>query len=233
MIPMLQAALLVRAADDPAAETKPVLVARPRGVVHVAVAPVTPSGRFIPRTARTVCRTHTRRLGVVPRARAVDVFRCRRVCVRCIKALLERAPGVDGRPLPRDVEAQLYSFLTIPNLRAVLRSCTTSDETHLVGRLALMLFGPKPMTPPARRSQGQAAVADLHDEIHRVRARLVAAERTPEEREAARQRRETETHNDALSARQRRRAIAIETAQEHQRAGRYLTPHERELLNTA
>lgn len=161
------------------------------------------------------------------------MFRYRRVCVRCIKAMLPTAPGLDGAPLPRDVEAQLYSFLTIPNLHAVLRSCTTVDQTHMVGRLALMLFGPKTMRPPARRSQGQAAVADLHDAIHNTRARLVAETRTPEERAALRQQRDTQVFNDALTARQRKRAAAVDKALERARRGGFLTPYERQLVDSA
>ena len=96
-----------------------------------------------------------------------------------------------------------------------------------------MLFGKKPTTPPARRTPAQAAVAQLHDDLHSMRARLVAAERTPEEREAAQQMRETQALNDALAERQRRRAAAVENSLDRKRRGGYLAPHERELIKSA
>lgn len=233
MIPMLQAALLVRAADDPDDSTRPVLVARPGGVVHVAVAPPTPSGRFIPVAARTVCRTRTRRLGVIPRGSASDLLRGRRVCVRCTKILAGRVLGLDGKPMPRDVELKVFGFLTLRNLVTLAKSCATVQETHQVGRLAMMLYGPAPVKAPARRTPAEAERADLEQLILRVRRHLVAAERTPEEREAAQRRRETEAFNDALSESQRRRAVAIENAEERRQRGGYLTAAERELVKSA
>ena len=77
MIPMLQASALVRAVtsvDHPA-----VLVGRPVGVVHVSTDPLTPSGRYLTSSGRTVCRARTRRLAVLPRGEAARIFPARRV----------------------------------------------------------------------------------------------------------------------------------------------------------
>lgn len=144
-----------------------------------------------------------------------------------------RVLGLDGKPLSRDVELKVFGFLTLRNLVTLAKSCATVQETHQVGRLAMMLYGPAPMKPPARRTPAETERADLEQLILRVRRHLVAAERTPEEREAARQRRETEIQNEALSERQRRRSIAIDNALERRRAGGYLLPSERRLLPSA
>ncbi len=232
MIPMLQASALVRAAQSSASASAAVLVARPHGVVHVSTDPLTPSGRYLTSGGRTVCRARTRRLAVLPRGEAARIFQERRVCARCIAHFAD-VPGVNGHSLPRDVEKDTFGHLTIANLRTVLRSCTIADQTHHVGRLALMLFGPEPLAPKTRRTPAQQELVDLHAEIRAVRHRLVAAERTEEERADILARRADETHNIQLQRQQTRRAAAVATAQERQRAGRYLTPHERELLNSA
>ncbi|HET6917335.1 MAG TPA: hypothetical protein VFH56_14675, partial [Acidimicrobiales bacterium] len=93
------------------------LAARPHGVLHVVPAgPLTPSGRFIPRSSRTVCRARHRRLTVVEHPPVLDDGQPgRRLCALCSARLgtllikvssdqAGRAPhsptGVNGGPGP-------------------------------------------------------------------------------------------------------------------------------------
>lgn len=154
-------------------------------------------------------------------------MRSRRVCARCTAKLSAWWPQT------RDAELAAFSFLTVANLATVTRSCTTVAQTHVVGRLALMLFGPEPLTPKARRTSDQQALVDLHQGIHAQRAHLVPLERTEEERQALRQARADEAHDAAERRKATRRAAAVENANERRRGGRYLTPAERDLLTSS
>ncbi|WP_372733577.1 hypothetical protein [Nocardioides sp.] len=139
-------------------------------------------------------------------------------------------PALDGRVLSRDEELELFGFLTLPNLVALARSCATVEETHQVGRLASMLYGPPSMKPPARRTPLEVERVELKDLILATRRSLTAQERTVEERQATALARETESHNTGLRRQQHRRAAAVEGALERRRRGDYLTPYEKELL---
>lgn len=229
---MLTTALLIRAARTlPAGRCDTVsLVARPGGVVHVAVSPLTPSGRFIPVAARAVCRTHTRRLSVVQRragGRTPDISG-RRVCVRCITSLTATVdlPGLDGRPMTRAQEVEAFELLTPAVLAEVATTLTSVEQTHELGRLASVLHGQPSMKPSAFRTEVEAEVADLHDLIHRTRRRLTSEAMTPEERDTVARAREQQHLEDQLLLAARRRADARDRAVDRQRGGLYVAPWE-------
>jgi hypothetical protein len=152
-----------------------VLAARPAGVAHVYTGPLTPSGRFIPRTGQTVCRARTRRLHVVaipPRwssllPEAADQLP--RLCARCSTCLARRRtfarprrwtprPGRSSSPSPADQYRAAYAD-TSPGRScgspgAVVADCR--DELAVVGHLVARCFtggapatGPTPLHPAA------------------------------------------------------------------------------------
>lgn len=237
MISTLIAGLMVRAARTlPAGKRDRVaLVARPRGVVHVAVAPLTPSGWWLRAVGRTVCKTHTRRLAVVSRRHELPDLAGRRVCTRCLAALSKATdvPGLDGRPLTRDQELAVFELVTPRQLGAIADTCTTVDQTHQVGRLASVLFGPATMKPAVRRTSAEQQVVDLNDRIHGVRRHLTTAQMSAEEREAVARQRELDAAEAMRLQAARRRNDARERALDRQRSGGYLALHERQLLNSA
>lgn len=237
MIPLLSAGLMVRAARTlPAGRRDRVaLVCRPRGVVHVAVAPLTPSGRWLIAGGRTVCNTHTRRLAVVPRCHELPDIAGRRVCVRCLTALASRTavPGLAGRPMTRAQEVEVFELVTPVQLSAIAATCATVDETHQVGRLASVLYGPATVKAKARRTPAEQQVVDLNDTIHAARRRLTTAAMTDDERDAGARGRQVEAAESARLQTSLRRGYARDRAIDRSLAGKYLLPHERQLLNSA
>lgn len=237
MIPMLTAGLMVRAARTLPAKRREVvaLVARPTGVVHVAVSALTPSGRWMSSAGRTVCHQRTGRLTVIGRAGGLPAITGRRLCVRCTRALARRTevPGLDGRPMTRDQEADAFELLTPSQLAAMTTTCTTVEETHQLGRLALVLFGPVTGKRAALRTPREQQVVDLHDTVHATRRRLTTAAMTDDEREAIARNREVETADHARIQAGRRQVAARDRAIDRQARGDYLMPHERQLLNSA
>lgn len=202
------------------------LVARPRGVVHFR------AGRMT-RGARPFCGTRTRRLQVV--GRDVDDIAAavggRRFCRSCTRRLPARLGA--GRDLPldtRDDWMAAYGDLTVADLRLAATWCRTVDETHQVQRILMLACGPKPTRPT---SDTDRALRAAYDAVTARRRQLTAAAMTPDEVAAVAEARETELFNRRLAEKQRRKSIAIEKAQERERAGGYLTPGDRELLNTA
>lgn len=237
MIAMLTAGLMVRAARTlPAARRDCVaLVRRPRGVIHVAVTPLTPSGRWAARTGRTVCHARTGRLIVVGRRGGLPDLGARPLCKRCLKVLATRTdvPGLDGFPMTREQETEVFELITPQQLAAIATTCRTVDETHQVGRLASVLFGPATVKPAPRRTPAEQAVVDLNDTVHAVRRHLTTAAMTDEEREAVARARELETAEHARVQTARRRNDARDRALDRRASGSYLMPHERELLTSA
>lgn len=215
-----------------------VLAHRPTSnVMHLYMGPLTPSGRWVPRAGRTACKAHTRRLVIVqqllepgPSSGLDDVLvGGRRVCRRCTAATYY--PGELDTLNDRDAVATAYADLTTEDLGLAGRWARSTDESHQVGRVATILFGEKPTTPPARRTPEQAARAAMYDAIYGRRRLLEAAERSPEEQakrdHMAEARRDLEQRVAAKRSNDAQRNRAIDRRSRNQ----YLTPHERELLD--
>lgn len=121
------------------------LVARPAGVTHVYVGPLTPSGRYIPRAARTVCRAHTRQLRVTD-----DRGLGKRMCARCSARLTRLQAG--GAPRTRDDYLTRYGHLTAWDLALELTTAEDTaalDEAAFLSLLVVGHFGCKePVTTP-------------------------------------------------------------------------------------
>jgi hypothetical protein len=201
------------------------LVGRPRGVAHIYVGPLTPSGRFAAAAGRTACRARTRRLSILaPMSCRRGEPSSRRVCARCSARL---TPQGRAEHLPnRDAIVAAYGTLTLPQLQAAAGACTTPAESHQLGLITAVLYG-QPLRHATNLSGRDAAVRDLHRFIETDRKRLVAALRTPEEIEAAAEaaRRQVETTNRIKEARAREAAAA--RAYDRQARGQYLAPWER------
>lgn len=201
------------------------LVGRPRGVAHVYVGPLTPSGRWVPRAGRAVCGTRTRRLSLLELdGTALDPVG-RRMCARCSTRLLSAARRVE-QSYSRDFVLTKYHHLKVQHLAYANALATSVDETHRIGAVTLQILGPG----NPRGDQTQRAIHDLHRQIVARRRLLVAANRTPEEIEAAEQRRAIDAHNDAVVRAARSRDVAVGRALDRRARGGYLMPAERELL---
>lgn len=226
-----QAALGVRIAA--ALHERVVLVARPRGVVHFHQGALTRGGGAVPSTARPFCGTRTRRLQVVGQdvADVAVAVGGRRFCRSCTHRLPARLGA--GRDLALNTRADwlaAYGDLTIADLHLAATWCRTVDETHQVHRILMLACGPN---PPRPTSDTDRALRAAYDAVTERRRRLTAAAMTPEEVAAVAEARETELFSRRLAEKKRRKQYAIEKAQERDRAGGYLTPGDRELLNTA
>lgn len=204
------------------------LVGRPTGVAHIYQGALTPSGRYVPSKAATVCRAATRRLTVLEGAAALGPGR--RVCRRC-QVLLPPSLGVEtGKQLTtRDEWSAAYAHLTVGDLVLAAAWCRTVEETHQVGYVTTLVHGPQPFRQPAVGAEGRA-LFDLHSRVLFRRRQLVAAARTPEEIEEARRRAEDQAEDDARIQAARRRQVAIDQAVDRRNRGGYLTPHERQLV---
>lgn len=224
MTPAVAAALaLSRAETLPLRRSQTVeLVARNAVVAHVFVGRVTRSGRYASTHGSMVCRANTRRPRVVQRRQGSLDLRGRRLCGRCLTSLLPG--GLVGRPLPfsRAARADLVAGTAYEHLAAVEHLVSTVAESHEFSSV-LMLAVP---ADDARRGRLDAKVNDR-------RARLRTAEMTDEERDAVAAKREAQLVNDARVLSARRSAAQLDKAMERSRRGRYLMPHERELLDSA
>lgn len=164
------------------------LVARPRGVLHAYVGPLTPSGQRVPRAARTVCRTRTRTLRVVP----LSVVGRRRVCVSCTARLARTAPGGTSHP-SRASYADAYDGVTPFDLALDAWRAETPADVERVELLALLLVGyPACQTAPVIGPDGHEN-APLDVWLARARARVGAVRDplTPGLRAAAEENRAT------------------------------------------
>lgn len=201
------------------------LAGRPRGVAHIYVGPLSPSGRYVARGGRTACRAHTRRLSILaPLSMRRGGPSSRRVCARCSARL---APHRRAEQLPsRDDILRDYGSVTIPQLTASAAACTTVSESHQLGLIASVLFG-QPKRHATVLDARDAAVRDLHRLIEADRKTLVAELRTPEEFAAdqERARRQVETSNRIQQA--RRDEARVAAAYDRQARGKYLAPWER------
>ena len=200
-------------------------------VVHLHTGPRTPSGRFAAAAGRTVCHTRTRRLTVLDTAAPCIDLAGRRFCRRCTTALPACWGSAEARLVTNDDWAETYAHLTVADLVQVTRWCRTVEETHQVGRLALLLFRPAPARRPADGSHA-AEVYDLDRFITQRRRHLALEALTPEELEARARAAEIEASNDQMLRESRARAGRVARVQERAARGHYLLPHERELLGT-
>lgn len=146
-----------------------VLAARPTGVLHAYVGPLTPSGRFIPRAARPACGARTRALGVVP----LSEVRRRRVCARCT-ARLACGPHTAGEAgnHSRAELAAAYDGVTAFDLAVDAYRAETAADVDRVEWLALLLVGlhdakTQPVVSPDGKTTGP-----LDQHIAKARRRL-------------------------------------------------------------
>jgi hypothetical protein len=210
-----------------------VVVGRPRGVVHIYSGPLTRSGASAPTGAAPFCGTRSRRLRVLGKADDLSSFpgTGRRFCRSCTRRL-PAALGVDGRRVLGDQREDwmaAFADLTVSDLHTAAGWCRTVSETHQVGRLLQMLHGPKPVRP---RDVAGRALQAAHELVEKRRRILTTAERPAEEREGIVARRAAETAAHVRQQREHRRGYAAARAAERAALGKYLAPHERELLAT-
>lgn len=169
------------------------LAARPAGVTHVYVGPLTPSGRFTPRNRRPVCGARTRRLTVTPPPRpSLDPSGpgVPRLCARCSTRLAARRhlpPGdAAGRvePHTRDAYRLRYGHLTELDLYCAARTAETAEELDVVAHLSLLLFGHRACDRMVDRPDGTKGTS-LHALIGRARRHLEPADPARREQYAA------------------------------------------------
>ncbi|MCR1785362.1 hypothetical protein KVF89_22670 [Nocardioides carbamazepini] len=220
------------------------LVGRPRGVVHVYSGALTRSGRAVPAAARPVCGVRTRRLRVLvtPETRdrlvghatvtpAGDLAgRNRRFCRTCVAVLPARLGGGSGALVTRDDWVAAYSDLTVVDFGLATAWARTVEETHQLSTVLSQVHGPKPARPAKYRTPAEEELVAAYDAVNVRRRHLTVAAMTDDERAAVQAVRDTEMFNRRLTERQRRKAIAVENAQERARSGGYITPRDRELL---
>lgn len=204
------------------------LVARPRGVVHLAPAgPLTPSGSALPRSARTVCRGRTGRLYVFTSGVSGVQASGRRFCRRCTASLpVSLGSGVERLQARADDESA-YGHLTIEDFTTAAAWCRTVAETHQVGRIALVVHGSSPTRQPADQSSPAYGMWVFEQTLLARRRSLTARSLTPEELDAATAKREQKTFNDDLARRARSRAAHLDRLHHMANQGRYLTAVER------
>ncbi len=147
--------------------TQCVLVARPTGVLHAYVGPLTPSGRFTPRAARPACGVRTRGLSVIPLAEV----RRRRVCVRCTARLGTPAAGGAGTQSRTQLLAA-YEGVTAFDLALDAWRAETPDDLERVEHLALLVIGLRAAKTEPVVSPGGKVTGPLDDHITRARRRL-------------------------------------------------------------
>lgn len=154
-----------------------VLASRPTGVAHVYTGPLTPSGRFIPRAGRPVCRARTRRLGVVTIPSRWSSLShpgvLPRLCARCSACLARRrhtlsrcgvavSQARQAEPLTaRGAYRTTYTDLTPFDLLLAVQAADTTTELDVAAHLTLVLFGHLGCTRPVTRPDGRQ-VTSLH-----------------------------------------------------------------------
>ena len=113
-----------------------VLVRRPRGVTHIYVGPLTPSGRMVPEASgRAVCRQRTRRLYVVDTSSLIP-----RACRRCV-AVVCKGTLTTATPTTRGQWLAAYGDLTPFDLAVDAWLAETPEEVDRVRFLALLIVG--------------------------------------------------------------------------------------------
>lgn len=209
------------------------LVGRPRGVVHVYSGALTRGGGSVPTSSRPYCGVRTRRLrvlGTTTTDASTAVVGRPHFCRTCVVLLPARLGGGSGALVTRDDWIEAYGDLTADDLRLAAAWSRTVGETYQVADVLMKVHGPKPIRPTT--DAGRALLA-AYDAAEARRRRLTAAAMTDDERAAVREAREAELFNRRRAEKQRRKGIAIEKAQERALSGGYITPSDRELLDTA
>lgn len=160
---------LLRAAGESAQ-----LVARPRGVAHVYVGPLTPSGRYVPRTGRTVCRARTRRLSVLESTPVALDPTGKPACRLCTARLAHVPRQGEAGPTSRDQVLTAYDGITAFDLAIDAFMAETPAEVERLEWLALLLVGfPACHRTPVVSPAGK--VSDpLDHHIRRARTRVGA-----------------------------------------------------------
>lgn len=196
-----------------------VLVARPRGVVHIHTGRLSRNGHAVPSTERPMCRARTRRLTVVGHDSGdiLPAVAGRRFCRTCIKILPPRL-GYDMPLLSRDDWLTAFSALTIDDLWIATGWIWTVDEAHQVSRVLQMVHGP-----------GHTALRRAINDRRRARQ---AANRSTEDIAHVQALRKAEQHDRSLVDTARRLEVARDRALERNRAGAYLMPWERQHVTT-
>jgi hypothetical protein len=193
------------------------VVARPTGRLHLYTGPLTRSGRFIPRGARAVCRTRTRRLEVVDDARTPSSLsletpsRGRLLCARCSARLASRR-AEQHPPTTRAAFLAAFRDLTKADVAVALELATTPAEVDAAAHLSLVLFDVAGTLQPFTEHRRQWPA--LQQLVHRSRVRVhgfpeshyVARERADAQTAAARElaiarRREAKAEREARIAR--------------------------------
>lgn len=221
-----------------AARMHAVLVHRPGSdVFHVYAGPLTPSGRFVPRAARPVCSARTRRLSVVVRTGVTVHLAGRRMCARCAARMSATAHRAAQPPSNVHERKTFWEATGVdsPDLVVALAVASSVEEVHAIAHVTTLLKGffdvsshRRPETPG--KAQGRW---DFETELVRRRRELVAAERTEEERTAARAARDAEADDRERTRARRAREAQVDRARDRHRTGQYMRPHERELLDSA
>lgn len=117
-------------------------VTRPRGVPHVYVGTLTPTGR-VPRAARPVCRAHTGTLAVLPERRSslVDEEPTQSVCARCSACLPHRVRRQAESCTSRDDYRSTFAHLTAYALHVLVTTAGDVAELNTAAHLSLVLHG--------------------------------------------------------------------------------------------
>lgn len=209
-----------------------VLAARPRSIVaHVCQGRTTPSGRWLSRSARPVCRARTARLEVIVQPNQGVSMNGHRLCRRCRPMLPAALGRCDAHQLvTRQDLAAAFTGLTVDDLDTAARWSRTVSESHQVGRVLSILHGEKPRALPRNLTPERRHLQEVHTRLEKNRTRLRLDERDVDQVAADEARRDAA---DALSARARetsRNEAAIARITDRALAGKYLTQHERDLI---
>lgn len=203
------------------------LVQRPRGAVsHVYVGSLSPSGRgTVPRRGRAVCHSRTGVLYVVePVPSSLDPD-ARRLCRRCVAALLSHADRAGGSwrgghtaPVSREDWIRTNQ-LTPFDLALAAFMAETETEIQRVEYLALLQVGWPAVTTEAVVSPSGKQSSPLWSHIDRARSRL-GCPRGDTEREYARAAELRDLAAKSTAA--RKKQVRRERVEAEQREGRYV-----------
>lgn len=215
-----------------------ILAVRPGSdVFHVYTGPRSRRTGRIPRGARPVGNCRVGRLVELERDGSSLDLAGRRLCGRCSARLASRGRRAE-QLTSRDDFLRVYggrAGVTLGDLVTALVMCASSDENRRVAYVASVVHGfcePTANPRPTQPGRGQARY-DFEVELRRRRKDLVAAERTPEEIEAAAIAREVDQARQAQINTARRKADARDRALDRRLRGGFLLPHEKALVESA
>ncbi|WP_343907173.1 hypothetical protein [Nocardioides aquiterrae] len=142
-----------------------------------------------------------------------------------------------SQPVSRDDFLREYggpAGVTLGDLVTALVLCRTVEENRRVAFVASVVHGFIDVHSMRRPAEpGRQARYDFEVELLRRRRALVAAERTPEEIEAAAVQREVDAQRDAQALAARKKSDARDRAVDRRNKGVYQPPWERELADSA